>query len=825
MAVGWLRFDRRVLRGRVARRIFSVFLVCSLVPVSVFALFSYREVRRQLESDAAANLRGASKTAGMTILERLLIAEQAVSVLAQRADPALAVGADAQPIADGRIIEIAVLPESAVAGELGEAERAALAVGHSVLRVFADTAPPARIELLRRADPGRADSPVLAASLDPAFVFEPRRRSAQDVYRVEDAGGEVLFADSPEALDQPAGGEDPVRGPELEASWELFLRSRFHAAPWTITFTRPIRETHRPLQQFETIFPLVALAALGAAVGLSLSQIRRSLVPIDELAAAARRISTGALDVQVAIDSRDEFGELGRAFNEMTEELRRQNRVLSVVNEIGAALSAEQDTTRLLDLILRGSARVTDATGGALFLSSDGAPLALTRLWLEPGSAPAPGAATPALDPAVARRCRERRMPIASHPDAGSDTPDEAGAWADFESALQVPLGPRLAVPMLNGAEEVVGVLVLFRKTRSAAPFSIASCRLAESLASQAAIAIAKNQLVDGFRSLFEGVIEMTVRAIDEKSPYTGDHCRKVPILTELIADAACAASTGALKHFDLSDAERYELRIAALLHDCGKVVTPVHVMDKATKLETIFDRIALIDLRCEVIRRDLLRETPAASLGEQLRRLEEDRAFLHRCNRGVERMPEADRDRIRAIAARYRYATEDGVERPLLDAEEVENLSIPRGTLNDAERTIIEHHVVSTIDLLSELPFPRWLAAVPEIAGSHHERADGSGYPRGLRQADVSMQGRILGLADVFEALTARDRPYKPGRTLSETLEILTAMRDEGSLDADLYDLFVTQKVYLRYAAEHLAPEQIDAAHWEDLERLTAPV
>jgi HD-GYP domain-containing protein (c-di-GMP phosphodiesterase class II)/HAMP domain-containing protein len=822
MAAGWLHFDRRGLRGRVARRIFSVFLVCSLLPVSVFALFSYREVRRQLEGDAAANLRSAAKIAGMTVLERLLIAEQALSVLAHRTDPTSVPHATRQPIGDGRIIEIAWLPESALA-ELSEAERAALAVGHAVLRVFPGAAPPARIELVRRTDPDRADSRVVAAALDPAFVFEPRRRSAQDVYRVEDAAGRILFADSPEALDEPGASGAQGRGAELEASWELFLRSRFHAPPWTVTFARPIQEIHRPLQQFETIFPLVALAALGAAVGLSLTQIRRSLVPIDELAAAARHISTGDLDVRVAVDSRDEFGELGRAFNEMTDELRRQNRVLSVVNEIGAALSAEQDTTRLLDLILRGATRVTDATGGALFLSSDGGPLELTRLWLE--AIADPGASQAALDPAVARHCRERRAPIAWSPGDAGDTPDEARAWADFESALALPLGPRLAVPMRNGADEVVGVLVLFRKTRDAEPFSIASQRLAGSLASQAAIAIAKNQLVDGFRSLFEGVIDMTVRAIDEKSPYTGDHCRKVPILTELIADAACAATTGSLKHFDLSDAERYELRIAALLHDCGKVVTPVHVMDKATKLETIFDRIALVDLRCEVIRRDLLREAPAGDLTGRLRQLDEDRAFLHRCNRGTERMPEPDRDRVRAIAARYRYTTAAGDVRPLLDPEEVENLAILRGTLNASERRVIEQHVVSTIDLLSELPFPRWLAAVPEIAGSHHERADGSGYPRGLRQADVSMQGRILGLADVFEALTARDRPYKTGRTLSETLDILTAMRDEGSLDADLYDLFVTQKVYLRYAAEHLAPEQIDAAHWEELERLTAPV
>lgn len=803
------------LRGRVARRIFAVFLVCSLVPVSVFALFSYRQVRSQLERDAAANLRSTSKTAGMTILERLLIAEQALSVLAKGRDLTSRDGR--QPIGDGRIIEIVSLEAAPLDAELGEAERAMLAAGGTLLRVRPGSTPLARIELLRRADPERADSPVLAAWLDPAFVFEPRRRSEQDGYRVEDELGRVLFADSPE------GEVMPERGAELEASWELFLRARFQAAPWTVTFTRPILEIHRPLQEFETIFPLVALATLSAAVGLSLSRIRRSLVPIEELAAAARRISTGELDVRVAIDSRDEFGELGRTFNEMTEELSRQNGVLTAINEIGAALSAEQDTTRLLELILRGSARVTDAIGGALFLSPDGGPLELTRVWLEPGSAASPAAPDVALDPVVVRRCCERRAPIVSNDFAGLDTVAEVRAWAAFEAALSLPVGPRLAVPLLNGAEEVLGVLVLFRKAPGDARFSIANCRLAESLASQAAIAIAKNQLVDSFRSLFEGVTQMTVRAIDEKSPYTGDHCRKVPILTQLIADAACTATIGPLKGFDLSDAERYELRIAAMLHDCGKVVTPIHVMDKATKLETIFDRIALVDLRFEVVRRDLLREAPPGEVGERLRQLEEDRAFLHRCNRGTERMPEPDRARVRAIADRYRYTTAGGDVRPLLDDEEVENLTIPRGTLNDAERRIIEHHVVSTIDLLSELPFPRSLAAVPEIAGSHHERTDGSGYPRGLRQGDITMQGRILGLADVFEALTARDRPYKSGRTLSETLEILKAMRDAGSLDADLHDLFVTQKVYLRYAAEHLAPDQIDAAHWEDLEHLTA--
>ncbi len=379
---------------------------------------------------------------------------------------------------------------------------------------------------------------------------------------------------------------------------------------------------------------------------------------------------------------------------------------------------------------------------------------------------------------------------------------------------------------MRNGRDELLGAPLLFREVGAALPpFSEADARLSESLASQAAIAITKNRLVAEFRILFESVIQLTARAIDEKSPYTGDHCRKVPILTELIADSACAATSGALEDFDLTSEERYELRVAALLHDCGKVVTPVHVMDKATKLETIFDRIELVAARVEVLRRDLRLAAAAGdelALEARLRELEDDLAFLRRCKVGEECMAEADRERVRAIARRHRFIASDGSTRALLTPEEVENLSIPKGTLNDSEREVIQQHVVTTIHLLSELPFPRALRHVPEIAGSHHERIDGGGYPNGLHRDDISMQGRILGLADVFEAQTAKDRPYQPGRTLSETLATLESMRNEGHIDPDLHDLFVAEKVYLRYA-EHLSPEQVDAAHWEDLERLTS--
>lgn len=304
-----------------------------------------------------------------------------------------------------------------------------------------------------------------------------------------------------------------------------------------------------------------------------------------------------------------------------------------------------------------------------------------------------------------------------------------------------------------------------------------------------------------------------------------------MPILTELIADAACQATEGPLKEFQLSDEERYELRIAALLHDCGKVVTPVHVMDKKTKLEAIFDQIELVRLRTEIAWRD--RQLDALRAGRESEApepdayrigLNDDLRFLERANIGGEFMHEDARQRVRDIAQHYSWRDGAGRSHPLLTDREIENLCISRGTLNAEEREIINGHVVTTIRLLEELPFPKELRNVPAIAGAHHEQIDGGGYPLALRGDELSMQARILGLADVFEALTAKDRPYKPGKTLNQSLEILRRMVDEGHLDSDLHKAFVEQRVYLQYAAEHMAPNQIDDEHRAALEEISAP-
>jgi hypothetical protein len=291
-----------------------------------------------------------------------------------------------------------------------------------------------------------------------------------------------------------------------------------------------------------------------------------------------------------------------------------------------------------------------------------------------------------------------------------------------------------------------------------------------------------------------------------------------------LLAEAVNETHEGPLKDFSMSDKDRYELKIAGLLHDCGKVTTPVHVVDKATKLETIFDRIQLIDTRFEVLKRDaeidsLKRRAamkPMEAMEEDkrlpavLRRLDEDRRFLHACNIGSERMREEDMAQVRRIAG-YRWRDVSGHEADFLTVEEVKNLTIRSGTLTEEERKVINHHIVATIKMLEALPWPTHLTNVPEYAGGHHERMDGKGYPKGLTREQMSVQARCMGIADIFEALTAKDRPYKKGKTLSESLEILGRMKENHHVDPDLFDVFVRRKVYRRYAEMFLDPEQID--------------
>jgi len=505
---------------------------------------------------------------------------------------------------------------------------------------------------------------------------------------------------------------------------------------------------------------------------------------------------------------------------------------LEQLNMVGASLSAERDINRLLESILVAAKSITRADGGTLYRVTEEQTLRFEivrtsslRYYLGGTT----GNPVPFYPIQLYKDGKPNNAMVAAAAALTGLTVNIADAYTaegyDFTGtrAFDAKTGYRsksfLTVPMRNHEHHVIGVLQLINasdpKTGEIVPFSASDQRLAESLASQAAIALTNRMLINQLEQLFESFINLINTAIDEKSPYTGGHCQRVPMLTMLLAEAVNDTKDGPLRDFMMTEKDRYELKIAGLLHDCGKVTTPVHVVDKATKLETLYDRIHLIDTRFEVLKRDmeieaLRKKIDDKTVRERLRELEDDRRFLHACNIGGERMKDEDIARVKRIA-KLRWRDVAGHEADFLTEDEVKNLTIRAGTLTEDERKIINHHIVATIKMLEALPWPKHLTKVPEYAGGHHERMDGKGYPRGLTREQMSVQARCMGIADIFEALTAKDRPYKKGKTLSESLEILGKMKLNNHVDPDLFDIFVRKKVYLRYAEMFLDPEQID--------------
>jgi len=526
--------------------------------------------------------------------------------------------------------------------------------------------------------------------------------------------------------------------------------------------------------------------------------------------------------------------------------LSQQNALISrleELNTIGIALSNERDTNRLLEVILVAAKRITNADAGTLYLYEPEQQLLKFEIIRTTSLSMAMGGTTgvPITFYPVqlydASGNANHNMVVAhaalsgtsvNIPDAYMAEGFDFSGTKSFDGKTGYRSTSLLAVPMRNHENELIGVLQLInaqdRDSGKIVPFSAQDQSLLESLASQAAIALTNHLLIQHMELLFESFVSLINTAIDDKSAYTGGHCERVPVLTMMLADAVNRTKDGPLKDFVMTDKDRYELKIAGLLHDCGKITTPVHVVDKSTKLETIYDRIHLIDTRFEVLKRDAeinmlrgLRDaTPDAA--KQLRtefealiqQLDEDREFLRHCNIGSEKMDEAHQERLRHIAA-YTWRNQAGEQTSFLSANELENLTIRAGTLTEAERQIINHHIDVTIKMLESLPWPRHLKRVPEYAGGHHERMDGKGYPRGLKREQMSVQARVMGIADIFEALTAKDRPYKQGKTLTESLFILGKFKENGHIDQDLFDVFVREKVYLDYANQFLHQDQID--------------
>jgi len=527
-----------------------------------------------------------------------------------------------------------------------------------------------------------------------------------------------------------------------------------------------------------------------------------------------------------------------------------EQQILNLAN-IGLALSKEKDMNRLLEMILLEAKRIANSDGGTLYMMTDDGRLRFEIMMTDSLDFHMGGTSGKDIPFYPVKLYTDEGEPnksmIAAYVGLTGETVNITDAYKAkgfdfsgtkmFDEKTNYRSKSFLTVPLKNHEDEIIGVLQLLnaqaQKSKKIISFTSEIQKMVEALASQAAVAITNKNLIKDLENLFESFIKLIASAIDAKSPYTGGHCARVPEITMMLAEAVQQTKDGPFADVAFSEKEMYELKIAAWLHDCGKVATPEFVVDKSTKLETIYDRVHELEARFGILRRDeeikrLKKELkferddslPLEEKAERvkdlqrgyrktLRHLKSDLEFVKESNVGGEFMSGDKKDRVHQIA-NYRWKPNGKVEN-FLSENEVYNLTIPRGTLTPEERKVINDHIVVTINMLEELPYPKHLQNVPEFAGGHHEKLDGTGYPMGLMKDEMTVQARIMAIADIFEALTAKDRPYKKGKTLSQAMRILGFMKNDAHIDVDLFDIFVKEKIYLQYAEGFLDPDQID--------------
>ena len=527
-----------------------------------------------------------------------------------------------------------------------------------------------------------------------------------------------------------------------------------------------------------------------------------------------------------------------------------EQQILNLAN-IGLALSKEKDMNKLLEMILLEAKRIANSDGGTLYMMTDDKRLRFEIMMTDSLDFHMGGTSGKDIPFYPVKLYTDEGEPnksmIAAYVGLTGETVNITDAYKAkgfdfsgtkmFDEKTNYRSKSFLTVPLKNHEDEIIGVLQLLnaqaQKSKRIISFTSEIQKMVEALASQAAVAITNKNLIKDLENLFESFIKLIASAIDAKSPYTGGHCARVPEITMMLAEAVQNTKDGPFADVAFSEKEMYELKIAAWLHDCGKVATPEFVVDKSTKLETIYDRVNELETRFGILRRDeeikrLKKElkferNDSLSLEEKaervkdlqrgyrktLRYLKSDLEFVKESNVGGEFMSGEKKDRVHQIA-NYRWKPNGKMEN-FLSENEVYNLTIPRGTLTPEERKVINDHIVVTIKMLEELPYPKHLRNVPEFAGGHHEKLDGTGYPIGLTKDEMTVQARIMAIADIFEALTAKDRPYKKGKTLSQAMRILGFMKNDAHIDVDLFDIFVKEKIYLQYAEGFLDPEQID--------------
>lgn len=514
---------------------------------------------------------------------------------------------------------------------------------------------------------------------------------------------------------------------------------------------------------------------------------------------------------------------------------------------IGLALSAEKNISKLLEMIVDESRELSNADGGTLYIVDDDKKhlrfeiMQNDTMKTRMGGTSGIEISLPKVPLYIDGKPNHSNVSsytaLTGEPVNIQDVYKAEGFDFTGPRKYDATMGYRsksmLVIPMKNHENNIIGVLQLLNakdpETGDVVAFSKEYVNLIGSLASQAAVALTNMQLIQDLRNLLYAFIKSIATAIDEKSPYTGGHINRVVSLTMMLAETINNTNEGKFKDVNFNEDEMEELRIAAWMHDVGKITTPEYVMDKSTKLQTIFDRIGLIETRFQVIAqsiegRYLTRKIKLLQNGktnsseikqldkklvDDIKLLHEELDFIKSCNKPNEFLSNDKIEKIKEMANKtYSFGNKDY---QYLTRDEVNNLCIQKGSLTKEERKIIENHATMTLKMLNELPFPARLANVPEYAAGHHEKLDGSGYPRGLTEKEMSLQSRIMAVADIFEALTARDRPYRKPMKLSQVVKIMEFMKKDRYIDPDVYDLFMESRLFYDYAKEEINPDQID--------------
>lgn len=657
------------------------------------------------------------------------------------------------------------------------------------------------------------------------------------------------------------------REPWLTTSGQLKLGD---GSPIYFSMVMPVLELTAEVRNIRNQTVLLALAIILALIPITMFMARGIAKPIGKLADEANAVR------RLDFSERDRIHSVVKEVDELSKAMKFMRLTISEFLELIEALNREKNFDTLLERIGSDVRHAAAADGVLVSLIDDEKGTLSPDLYCD---------ATKCIrDLGLPDLSLDGDLPIIQAVNQGSlvrwdlkpgETPQLSqliGAQGKGITIWCEPLEDRQ-----NNSMGVIGLVYVGSDNTSEVEGLQDRLKFVERLSALAGVTLETKQLIQKQKELFDAFIKLIAGAIDAKSPYTGGHCQRVPVIAKMLAQAACDEKEGPLADFNLNDEQWEELHVAAWLHDCGKVTTPEYVVDKSTKLETIYDRIHEVRMRFEVLKRDTEiscwkaiadgrnRQDLLDEMETELAQLDDDFAFIARCNEGGEFLADELVVRLKEIASRTWQRTLDDriglsweeskrkertpaaplpAEEPLLSdkeehlisrgaADHIEpdnpwnfkldepehlynrgefyNLSVRRGTLSWEERYKINDHIVQTIKMLEELPYPKHLRDVPEIAGGHHETLRGTGYPRKLTGDQMSVTAKMMVIADVFEALTASDRPYKKAKKLSDAVDIMAMMQKGGHFDPDLYRLFLTSGVFRKYGEQYLESSQVD--------------